>query len=277
MAPSQPPAPADIGHPPGPTERADVEPWITARARALLDDVDLVCDGRRHRIREIELYLTCAEHPDPFVHGVAEQQRPGAWYFHRSGASYRGGTFKGLDLATGGPGVACGWLLRSVEAEDGRLIDGSCNVVDHLLGVAGERHIAPLDRGSPDALDGASRLHLAPALGARGSPILGTPRVGLTLKRADTHPGMPSWIGRRLRFLTAPRRIRKGRVQTIAALLADGLDIEAIHRVTGSPRAALRRAAEAFEAGRARDPAEWLGVRLARGELYGLYGAALTR
>ncbi len=249
--------------------------WAAARAEALLNHTALVCDGQPHRICEIELYLQGPAHPDPFVHGAERQRRPGGWYFHRAGSSYRGGTFKGLDFSTGGPEVGCGWLLRSVEAADGCLIDGSCNVVDHMLALAGVDGIAPLDRASPDALEPTSRLHLRWHR-QTPRPVLRTPRVGLTLKRAGEHPTMPDWIGRRLRFLTEPRRIKKGRAQTIAALLADGMPAEDIHALTGSPRRSVERAARTFAAGVGADLSRWFGRPLAAADIHGIYGATLS-
>ncbi len=273
--------PRDLFSPPPPEAGPDaIDTWAFERARRLLDETALVCDGRSHRLREIELYLHSPGHPDPFVHRAAEQARAGAWYFHRVGGSYRGGTFKGLDLSTGGPGVGCGWLLRCIETADRRLIDGSCNVVDHLLAIAGEAAIAPLDAASPDAGDARGRLHLAarirPDAETSDDTLLATPRVGLTLKRAAQHGQMPRYIGRRLRFITRPRRIKKGRAQTIAALLADGCDVDAIRARTGSPAASIRRAAAAFADGRGRPPDAWIGRRLSSVALYGLYGACMT-
>lgn len=267
---------AALAAPPPPDALAGpaLDAWAAARARRLLTEVALVCGGRRHRLREVELYLQCPAHPDPFVHGAEHQQRAGGWYFHRAGRSYRGGTFKGLDFSTGGPGVGCGWLLRSVEVEGGPLVDGSCTVVDHLLAVAGLDAIAPLDRASPDALDPASALHLAPiAPEPDAPPMLCTPRVGLTLKRAAQHPTMPRYIGLRRRYLTLPGRIAKGRIQTIAARLAAGDDVDAIHRLTGSPRRAIERAAAAYAEGRGADPAAFGGRALSAAALYRLYGA----
>lgn len=269
------PGPLDLARAPSPADLdAGVERWAYGRARRLLRDTVLVCDGQPHRIREVELYLRCEAHPDPFVHGHPLQARVG-WYFHRVGRSYRGGTFKGLDYCTGGPGMPCGWLLRGIETADGRLIDGSCNVVDHLLALAGEADIAPLDAASAAALDPRSRLHLRPAE-ALAERVWRTPRVGLTLKRAAAHRSMVHYIGHRLRFLTTPRRTKKGRVQLLAALLDAGHPPQEIRRLTGSPLRAIRRAATAFEAGHGADPARWIGRSLSSADLYALYGSVMA-
>jgi len=43
---------------------------------------------------------------DPFTHKDPLQQTCGQWYFHKIGAQYKGGTYKGLDLTFGDVGVS---------------------------------------------------------------------------------------------------------------------------------------------------------------------------
>lgn len=264
--------------PPGPG--VDVDGWAGALAKRLLRETVLMIGGQRHRLREVEIYLRAPHHPDPFAHAHPVQQRVAGWYFHRAGGGgYRGGTFKGLDLSCGAPGVYGGVLLRSVEGPGG-LVDGSCNVVDHLLRVGGFESVAALDEaiGGRRADDPASPLRLDGIDGIDGmhgtDGILATARVGLTLKRAGGEPTMPAYIGRRLRFLTRPGQIKKGRVQTLLALHAAGESVEAIAARTGSPRSAIERAVAAYEAGRAAlGFASFIGRALRTAELCRVLGA----
>lgn len=79
----------------------------------------------RHRIAELEFYYNTAVFPDPYPHGDELQRTAGQWcgarqfhpspliatcgnrsvhfcrYFHRTGGTYRSGTFKGLDITIG--------------------------------------------------------------------------------------------------------------------------------------------------------------------------------
>ncbi|MEZ4432110.1 MAG: hypothetical protein R3F65_06820 [bacterium] len=266
-----PPPPPDDG---GLIDPAVVDGWGAAIAAILLRRAALVAGGVAHRLREVELYLRAPHHPDPFAHAHPVQQRVGGWYFHRAGASYRGGTFKGLDLSCGGPGVFGGVLIRSVEGE-GPLVDGSCNTVDHLLRRTGHDSVAALDGDIAGRRvdDTGSPLHLAEA-DAIDDAILATPRVGLTLKRAAAWPEMPAYIGRRLRFLTRPGAIRKGRTQTIVALYAAGEGLDAIAAQTGSPRAAVARVVAAYGEGHARpEMAPYLGRATTSAELCRVLGA----
>lgn len=268
--------------PPGPG--VDVDGWSARLAGRLLGRAVLVIGGRPHRLREVEVYLRAPHHPDPFAHAHPVQQRVAGWYFHRAGAGgYRGGTFKGLDLSCGAPGVFGGVLLRSVEGASG-LVDGSCNVVDHLLRVGGFESVAALDAaiGGRRADDRSSPLWVADGIDGIGGMdvpddtdgILATARVGLTLKRAGQAPTMPAYLGQRLRFSSRPRRIKKGRVQTVLALHAAGAPVGAIVERTGSPRRAVERAVAAYEAGRAAAVvAPYVGRGLRTAELCRVLGA----
>lgn len=74
-------------------------------------------------------------HNDTFTHGDKLQLKCGTWYFHRFGSSFKGGTYKGLDLAFGKEKdqVYGGILIRAIHnAEDG-FIEGPCRSVDTIL------------------------------------------------------------------------------------------------------------------------------------------------
>lgn len=270
-----PPPPAADGTP----IEAIVDRWGARIAGLLLHHTVLFAGGVAHRLREVELYLRAPHHPDPFAHAHPVQQVVGGWYFHRAGAGYRGGTYKGLDLSCGAPGVFGGVLIRSVEAA-GTLVDGSCNTVDHLLRLTGSASVAALDAAIAGrrADDATSPLYLAPKDWAPADSsedaIIATARVGLTLKRAAAWPEMPRYLGRRLRFLTRPGAIRKGRLHVIAALHSAGHGIDGIAQLTGSPRRAIERIVAAYDEGfAAPEMASAVGRSLSAAELCRALGA----
>lgn len=238
---------------PGPDPAAHLD----RLGRELVASVELWLGDVPYRIRELELYLHDVElHPDPYVHRSPVQLTSGRWAFHRIGSSYRGGTFKGLDVSFGPPDTHGGVLLRTLSDPMGRLVEGSSRLVEHLLRETGTRTVAELDRtlGAGPVTETAP-IRLTPARDLRPDPVFASPRVGLTLKRIRHHPTMSAFIGRRLRFLDAPGAIRKGRLQLVLALHEDGWSVERIRAVTGSPLAAVRRWVDAWEAGRAgREP-----------------------
>lgn len=222
-----------------PEPLVEIDAWFARIASRLLGSWTLSAGERVHRFVEIEFYYHGPCHGDPFVHAHSEQLHVGRWYFHRMGGAYRGGSFKGLDL-TFGDGVAYGGILiRSLETPDGQLIVGPSLCVDHLLAITGSSSVASLDRsiGGRPAWDPNSPLHIAPVEG-HPRAVFRTRRVGLTLKKHKDALAVDR-IARAYRFLTEPRRVTKGRVELIDALLAEGRAPEEIRALTGSPSHAI--------------------------------------
>ncbi len=237
-----------------------------ALARALIREVELVVRGHALRIEEVETYYSGPGRRDPFAHRHPAQAVAGRWYFHRVGASYRGGSYKGLDLTFGPAGAFGGVLIRSVR--DGALTCGPCCCVETLLDLAGLDSVAELDEGRP-AFDPRATLHLRASV--RPAEILRTARVGLTLKRHVRGDERPRYLLRRDRFLTDPRHIDKGRVHTVIRLHEDGRSPVQIARATGGR--AVARYVERYERGR-REPSfeRFVGRGLGAGDYAELHG-----
>lgn len=255
--------------------RPDDDParWFAAVADTLLNRAELVAAGAPLRVAEVEFYLKSADHPDPFAHANAVQRHWGRWYFHRSGGSFRGGSFKGLDLTLGDDPAAVGVLLRTVVTPDGTLIDGPSRLVDYLLRATGAATVAELDAQLPGAFDAALPVHLRGAAD-RGAAVVATARVGLSLKRAGAHPAMPRYVGLRYRFLTEPPRVRPGRPQLVAALHRDKFSAAEIRERTGIAAGVIGRYVAAFDEGHAaRDLARHVGADLTPVERCRLLGA----
>jgi hypothetical protein len=86
-----------------------------------------------YRICEIEFYLHSDLHRDTYIHRAPEQASVGMLYFHKRGNSYRGGSFKGLDI-TFAEGAFGGILIRSLlRIHDNVFIEGPCNCVNEIL------------------------------------------------------------------------------------------------------------------------------------------------
>ena len=259
--------------------------WFATIADALLNRAILRVAGVPHRLVEVEVYYDGPGHEDPFAHRDPVQLHPGRWYFHRTGGVLRGGSFKGLDLAFGGPvgmaGLAYGGVLfRGLEAPDGTLTDGPSLLVDHLLRLTGHGTVADLNAALGDRLgwDTTAPLCLEPA-DLEPRPILRTARVGLTLKFRKAKPADPAlaFLLRPYRFLTDPRRTAKGKPHMVLAMIAAGMPAEKIAARTRSPLNAVRRYSAAFVEGvRETDPTpyygrEWTTADFAR--LHGLLSA----
>jgi len=248
--------------------------WLAAIADLLLHDVDLVVAGARYRLREVELYYHGGLHLDPFAHRDPLQTTSGRWYFHRSGGSYRGGSFKGLDITFGPDDAHGGVLLRTIESDETGVINGCSLCVDHLLERAGAGTVTALDSAieEREVWDAASPLALRPSRASAAPDVVATARVGLTLKRAVEHTAMPRYIMRPYRFVT-DLALEKGKVHTVIALHHSGRSPETIAALTGSTRGRIARCLEEYAVGLSEEGfVRFIGRALSTADLSRLHG-----
>jgi hypothetical protein len=228
-------------------------PWFAELANRLLNAVDFVVAGKRYRFAELEMYYSGWGHSDLFAHRDPVQLEDGRWYFHRTRGEYRGGSFKGLDIALGDGASYFGVLIRTIVLPDGTVLDGPSLTVDHLLAQTRTASVAALDGliGGRSIWDATSPLYVADADPPRAAPVYQSSRVGLSLKKAKGKPDAPRFVARPYRFLTEPRAISKGRPHLILALHRQGYTPEAIRDLTGVPRKTIDRYIADFTAGTA--------------------------
>lgn len=86
---------------------ADFHGHFDRIADLLMNSVAMVVNNQhRYRLVEIEFYLNGGKHPDVFTHSCKDQQTCGEWYFHKMNGTYKGGSYKGLDITFGKAGVS---------------------------------------------------------------------------------------------------------------------------------------------------------------------------
>ncbi len=230
-----------------------VQAWFAHIAQRLLNETTLQINDQPYRLREIEFYYHGPGHTDPFAHNDPMQKETCRWYFHREGGSYRGGSFKGLDISFGSGEFFGGILLRSISGPGDIQINGSCLCVNHMLDRTGFERVAGLD----GALGGCNvwekgPIYLAPAPDLQPLPHWSTARVGLTLKRAYQHSEMPAYLMAPYRFPNEPRWIKKGKMHHVIALYQQGTSLEDINAATKTPKGTIKRYIEAYQEGFAR-------------------------
>lgn len=195
------------------------------------DDPILYC------IRELEFYYyNSILHPDPFVHKSEGQTKFAEWYFHKKGAKYCGGNFKGLDIAfSNGKDIYAGILIRSIQKINQQnvntieqFIEGSCNCVTKILE---ETNCDSIDSlvgkfTSNDISHNSNKIYLFPAKAfqdlipefkyfnkTEDTILLKGPRVGLTLKRKNDLIDKAKYIVKPYRYsLTCPGELQKGKI-----------------------------------------------------------------
>ena len=257
-----------------PTQESEMD-WFVQVSELLLNQTEFMIGGKPHRFLEIEYYLKNEKHPDPFVHGDPVQQTCGQWYFHRDEGSYRGGSFKGLDISFGPEGDFGGILIRTIADHEGNIVNGCSLCVDHMLKVTEHENIASLDGliAERKIWDESSPLHLRFSEALPKSDVLATARVGLTLKRMYKFKDMPEYIMKPYRFLTEPK-IKKGKLHTIMALYKAGMDPEEIRTTTSGTRKSIQGYIDSFAEGQSLENFNgFRGKALKVGDLCRLHGA----
>ncbi len=219
---------------------ADWDAQIGFAAIAVLTQVRFNIFSAVCRLAEIEFYLTSAAHPDPFTHGHETQLKPSHWYFHRQGSGYRGGSFKGLDFTFSDGDAHAGVLIRSIDTPDG-LISGPSLVVDYILRQSGFKRVADLDAHveSTGIWEASAPLRFE-LIEPTDTKVYRSGRVGLSAATAKDELGR-QFASKPYRFLTEPRRVKKGRSVFIPQLALDGYTVDDIRELTGSPRSAIKR------------------------------------
>lgn len=121
-------------------------------ANVLLNYTYLMVRNVGYRLVEIEFYLNNAHHPDLYVHSNPDQLLLNKFYFHKfKNGTYKSGTFKGLDLTFGDneSKTYFGILIRAVlNTQTDQLIEGPCNVVNHVLSQYGFGSVVELTERS---------------------------------------------------------------------------------------------------------------------------------
>lgn len=264
-----------------PTE-TDLKEWFHRIAHCLLCDTRLMVKGKPHRLVEIEIYYHHPEfHPDIFAHCDPIQLHCGRWYFHRTKGEYRGGSFKGLDISFGEDDAHAGVLIRGVESpEGGALIDGPSLHVDHLLTMTGHSSVANLDSAIDERLawEEDSPLQLLAIDEVEERQVYTTARVGLSLKRAQQSALPPKFVLQPYRFLTEPKRTKKGRLHLILSLYTQGESVESIKTITGSTTTTIQRYIDDFKIGQQKvDFTDYFGKELTSKDLCQLHGTWNTQ
>lgn len=257
------------------TTEAQIDPWVSGLTEYLLNGVDFVAGGKVFRFAELEAYYHGPGHLDLFAHRDPVQLENGRWYFHRTRGEYRGGSFKGLDLAFGDGTAHFGILIRTVVGADGTVLDGPCVTVDHLLGLTKAKDVATLDAliSGRKVWDATAPLFIRESAQTRTAPVYRCSRVGLSLKKAKGKPDAPRFVGRPYRFLTEPRLVTKGKPHLVLALHRGGEDIDSIAALTGCPKKTVERYVKDFEAGKAAENFDgYVGKHLSTGELCRMLG-----
>lgn len=238
--------------------------WFNDIAECICNELILVIGNKaKFKIVEIEMYLKYSNHYDSFSHSDDKQLNTcGEWYFHRqNGKSYKGGTYKGLDITFGTIGKAYGGILiRSIEnLENGEVIEGPCRVVDKILSCVNRKSIVTLVESKQfvlnvtdlksilrlESINSSNDINLQEKEKKR--MIISSPRVGLTLKRCDDFK--PYFLMLPYRFHTRPDKVTKYKSMMILSYWKSNgaADIKEIAEVFDITISQVEKLTDAFE------------------------------
>lgn len=182
-------------------------------AKYILFNSRLMANNIPYRFLEIELYIYTDTHKDIFTHRHSKQKNMLKWYFHQMSekeGSYKGGTFKGLDIACGFNGGYGGILIRSIMNEnDNTVIEGPCNVVNALLKQVTIDSVSDLVgkmNGNLSCLDN-DYIKLENKTYAEHQ-IYKAPRIGLTLKGSNKEE-KENYINSHYRYILLNDKVKK--------------------------------------------------------------------
>ncbi len=180
--------------------------YINNFAKTLLNNYVIRVKNHEFQICEIEFYINSESHPDTYTHGDPLQKNFGKIYFHRmNGKSYKGGTFKGVDLTFGDQNMYFGVLIRSMyDILNEEMISGPCNVVNKILALNNCNNINEFMAEKQEPLDAVSNKDFCFAKSdvVFNNNIYVGPRIGLSDKYLE-------WKNKLYRFVSRVELIKK--------------------------------------------------------------------
>lgn len=272
-----------------PLNGSDINNYFHQTAEWLLQQAVLVIRGQNHRLREIEFYFTSDNHQDPFTHCHPLQSTFGTWYFHRMNAttgSYKGGTFKGLDITVGNKNCAGGFLIRSIEKiETNEIICGPSLCVDYII-----------QQNNSENIDLFVKTKLQENLSVFSSTqnfltlkngdqvklgkkqIIFTGRIGLYFtKKSVSLEQQQKFIFKLYRAVSDTYQLNKGKSLAVVSLLENNKSVDEIKCITHSGNKVIEKYLNCFNKGRNENPSNYLGNKWSDAELCECYGAVTKK
>ena len=215
------------------------------------------------KLREIEVYCNGLSFCDEFTHGDEQQKKNGTFYFHRTGKGYRGGTYKGVDLAFGNSKCFGGLLVRTIQNDKtGEIVCGPSLCVDKILSVLGHEKIEDCVAARGVSFTEESDFCLVEADSNRKEKIFTGPRVGLSLKSKKANDQTFEFWCASLRFVCNPSCITKHKQYLVLQLLADKTSVAQIATLLKIKQNVVSGYETAFNEGKKMEIKEFFGKNL---------------
>lgn len=209
----------------------EVELSFIFLAHLLLNCCLISLNESEYSLAEIEFYYYSPDHLDPYPHKNSEQLKSKTWYFHKTGNSYREGTYKGLDISLGDNKNYGGILIRSLKnMKTGEVVCGPCCCVDELLKVVKIDNVGKFVENcvGNNIFDGKLRLKLNTT--KCSIPILSSIRIGLNLNKRNVDYNLQvDFLFKNYRYFINNIKLKKGKTQAILQMIKEKKKIEEIN------------------------------------------------
>lgn len=270
----------------------DYEKHFLQVCNFILNHCILSIHGFSYRIVELEVYFYTNEttnHRDPYVHRADIQHEFGKWYFHQSGrnrnSKYKGGNRQGLGISIGEEQKGCcgSILIRSIaelgkEMEIQKVIEGPSLVVDCVLE---KNEVSSIEELVKQKLKNEICVEkskdvlclivndMLPVL-----KVIQSNRFGLTLKKKGEEMERSKYVCRLYRFLTQPKRMKKGKPHMIVSLYHLGKSEEEIIELLGTSKQIVKTYTNLYEKGKKhKNVKRFYGINLTAKQVCELFGA----
>jgi|SaaInlStandDraft_5_1057022.scaffolds.fasta_scaffold18447_2 3-methyladenine DNA glycosylase Mpg len=196
-------------------------------------------------IEEVEVYYHSQDHKDKYTHRSSNQLKNATWYFHQfPNGSYKGGTFKGLDITFGNEkDIHAGMLIRSImNVDTNEFFMGPCNSVNYIIKQSGTDSIIDLvgSMQNLNVLNDKNAFHLELSDTVDNEQIFTGPRVGLSHK-------FPEYLIKGYRYMKTPKKIPKCRTSMVSALYVSGKNANEISSVMNLPLNSVKKSITEFD------------------------------
>jgi hypothetical protein len=215
-------------------------------ADQLMKEYLISIKDKKYYLAELEFYLNDVNHPDIFTHSDETQLTCGQWYFHRTGQSYKGGSFKGLDITFSTRGHA-GILIRAIKnMEDGTYIEGPCNVVNTILKEYNVDNVADFVSREDFNIEVHIKgpICIEPLTEIIDKSIITSGRFGLVLRNDN----QVEYVLKPYRYMSFPSYVRKGRQHLVLELYYKGNNSKKISEITGCSASQINKWIKQYEA-----------------------------
>jgi TusA-related sulfurtransferase len=154
---------------------------------------------------------------------------------------------------------------------DGKIIDGPCLSVNHILSLNGTDNIPDFVKGFDFNATAKSKLYIKPKEDMPKRELVKSARVGLAMKKKEESQTL--YVMKPYRYISLPAKIKKGKIHMCLALHIEGKTTQQIQKITGAKIDSINGWIKLFNQGAKKKVKDFLGVTLDNDQIAQTIGA----